>query len=68
MAGIYRSLEESGFLSGSSSGVQVVLGAYVDELQSYAPAASDASIFYQLSHMASTAKISSVCATTYIQI
>ncbi|WP_415326303.1 RagB/SusD family nutrient uptake outer membrane protein [Chryseobacterium sp. MMS23-Vi53] len=68
MAGVYRSLEEAGFLSGSSSGAQVVLGAYVDELQSYASATSDATIFYQLSHMASTAKINSLWTTTYSQI
>lgn len=68
MAGIYRSLEEQGFLSGSSSGAQVVLSAYVDELQSYAPAASDATIFYQLSHLPTSMKISSLWATTYTQI
>lgn len=68
MAGVYRSLEESGFLSGSSSGAQVILGAYVDELQSYASATSDATIFYQLSHMPSSAKISSLWTTTYSQI
>lgn len=68
MAGVYRSLEETGFLSGSSSGAQVVLGAYVDELQSYASATSDATIFYQLSHMASSTKISNLWTTTYTQI
>ena len=68
MAGVYRSLEESGFLSGSSSGAQVVLGAYVDELQSYAPATSDVSVFYQLSHMAGSSKISSLWTSTYSQI
>ncbi|MGG7437396.1 RagB/SusD family nutrient uptake outer membrane protein [Chryseobacterium arthrosphaerae] len=68
MAGVYRSLEETGFLSGSSSGAQVVLGAYVDELQSHAPAANDVSVFYQLSHMASSSKISSLWATAYTQI
>lgn len=68
MAGVYRSLEESGFLSGSSSGAQVILGAYIDELQSYASATSDATIFYQLSHMASSSKINSLWTTTYTQI
>lgn len=68
MAGIYRSLEEQGFLSGSSSGAQVILGAYVDELQSYASAASDLTIFYQLGHLPSSTKISSLWATTYTQI
>jgi hypothetical protein len=68
MAGIYRSLEEEGFLSGSDSGAQVVLSAYVDELQSYASASSDVSVFYSLSHMPSTNKISSLWTTTYTQI
>lgn len=68
MAGIYRSLEESGFLSGSSSGAQVIWGSYIDELQSYGAATTDASIFYQLSHTASTDKISTVWNTSYTQI
>lgn len=68
MAGVYRSLEESAFISGSSSGAQVILGAYVDELQSYASATSDVSIFYQLGHTASSGKISSLWTTTYSQI
>lgn len=68
MAGIYRSLEESGFLSGSSGGAQVILGAYVDELQSYAAPASDVSVFYQLGHMASSTKVSSLWTTSYSQI
>lgn len=68
MAGIYRSLDESGFLSGSSSGAQVVLGAYIDELQSYAAATSDASIFYQLSHLPTSSKITSMWTSTYAQL
>ena len=68
MAGVYRNLEEEGFLSGSQSGAQVILGVYVDELQSYASATSDTSIFYSLSHSAASTKISSLWATTYTQI
>lgn len=68
MAGVYRSLEEQGFLSGSSSGAQVILGAYVDELQAYGSATSDPTIFYQLSHLPSSAKIRSLWASTYTQI
>ncbi|MCD9855770.1 RagB/SusD family nutrient uptake outer membrane protein [Epilithonimonas sp. JDS] len=68
MAGIYRSLEDQGFLSGSSSGAQPILGAYVDELQSYGAATSDAAIFYQLAQMANTAKIKNLWAITYTQI
>lgn len=68
MAGVYRSLEESGFLSGATSGAQVILGAYVDELQSYAGATSDATVFYHLSHTAGTSKINSLWTTTYTQL
>lgn len=68
MAGIYRSLEEEGFLSGSQSGAQVILGAYVDELQSYASATNDTSVFYSLSHSPTTTKISSLWTTSYTQI
>lgn len=68
MAGVYRSLEETGFLSGSISGVQVILGAYVDELQSYAAATSDPGIFYQLAQTPVTTKINSLWTTTYSQI
>lgn len=68
MAGVYRSMEESGFLSGSTSGAQVIWGAYVDELQSYGAATTDASIFYQLGHMASTDKLNTLWTTSYTQI
>ena len=68
MAGVYRSLEETGFLSGSISGAQVILGAYVDELQSYAAATSDPGIFYQLAQTPVTTKINSLWTTTYSQI
>ncbi|MDQ0065153.1 hypothetical protein [Chryseobacterium lathyri] len=49
MAGIYRSLEESGFLSGSSGGAQSYVSCYTDELSSYAPAGSDTSQLFLLS-------------------
>lgn len=68
MAGVYRSLEETGFLSGSQSGAQVVLGAYTDELESYAVATNDASVFYQLTHLATSTKILSMWTTTYTQL
>ncbi|QEC43633.1 RagB/SusD family nutrient uptake outer membrane protein [Pseudobacter ginsenosidimutans] len=68
MAGVYRSLEETGFLSGSQSGAQVVLGAYTDELESYAVATNDASVFYQLTHLATSGKILSMWTTTYTQV
>lgn len=68
MAGIYRSLEETGFLSGSQNGAQVMLGAYVDELQSYAVATNDVSIFYTLSHNASSNKVSTLWTTSFTQL
>lgn len=68
MAGVYRSLDEQGFISGASSGAQVVMAAYVDELQAYGSATTDAAIFYQLSHMATTDKIKNLWTITYTQI
>ena len=68
MAGVYRSLDDQGFLSGSSSGAQLVMAAYVDELQAYGAAATDAAIFYQLSHVATTDKIKNLWTITYTQI
>lgn len=68
MAAVYRSVNETGFLSGGPSGAQILFGTYADELQSYANAGSDASIFYQLSHLAGTVKINSLWTTTYSQL
>lgn len=68
MAGVYRSLEETGFLSGSQNGAQVILSAYVDELQSYAVATNDVSIFYSLSHTSSSTGVNTLWNTTYTQI
>lgn len=68
MAAVYRSVYETGFISGGTSGAQILFGTYADELQSYASATSDATIFYQLSHLASTAKINSLWTTTYSQL
>jgi len=68
MAGVYRSLEETGFLSGAQNGAQVVLGTYIDELQSYAVATNDVSIFYSLTHNASSTKISNLWSATYTQL
>jgi len=68
MAGVYRSLDEQGFLSGAPSGAQLVLAAYADELQAYGLATTDAAIFYNLSHMATTDKIKNLWTITYTQI
>lgn len=68
MAGVYRSLEERGFLSGSQNGAQVVLSTYVDELQSYAAATNDVSIFYSLTHTASSAKVGTLWTVSYTQL
>ncbi|HAO07931.1 RagB/SusD family nutrient uptake outer membrane protein [Chryseobacterium mucoviscidosis] len=68
MAAVYRSVYETGFIAGGPSGAQILFGTYADELQSYANATSDATIFYQLSHLASTTKINSLWTTTYSQL
>lgn len=68
MAAVYRSVYETGFIAGGLSGAQILFGTYTDELQSYASATSDATIFYQLSHLASTTKINSLWTTTYSQL
>jgi len=68
MAAVYRSVYENGFIAGGPSGAQILFGTYADELQSYANATSDATIFYQLSHLASTTKINSLWTTTYSQL
>ncbi|WP_159476367.1 RagB/SusD family nutrient uptake outer membrane protein [Chryseobacterium sp. 18068] len=68
MAAVYRSVYETGFISGGNSGAQILFGTYADELQSYASATSDTTIFYQLSHLASSTKINSLWTTTYSQL
>ncbi|SKB63231.1 SusD family protein [Soonwooa buanensis] len=68
MAAVYRSVYETGFIAGGPSGAQILFGTYADELQSYASATSDATIFYQLSHLANTTKINSLWTTTYSQL
>lgn len=68
MAGIYRSLEESGFLSGSSGGAQSYLSCYTDELLSYAPAGNDTSQFYTLTHNALTQTVGNLWSVTYKQV
>ncbi|MBD3905407.1 RagB/SusD family nutrient uptake outer membrane protein [Chryseobacterium sp. Ch-15] len=68
MAAVYRSAYETGFISGGTSGAQILFGTYADELQSYASATSDATIFYQLSHLASATKINSLWTATYTQL
>lgn len=68
MAGVYSSFDRSGFLSGTSSGAAVFLGAYADELVSYQVSGTDISNCYQLSvtPQANTAK--TLWSATYAQI
>ncbi|RZM27775.1 MAG: RagB/SusD family nutrient uptake outer membrane protein [Pedobacter sp.] len=68
MAGIYRSVESSGFLSGSSSGAQSYLSCYTDELTSYAAAGSDNSQFFNLTHNALTPTVNNLWTVSYNQI
>lgn len=68
MAGIYRSLEGAGFLSGSSSGANIYLASYTDELTSYATATTPNSQFHLLSHSADSQGVSNIWSKTYSQI
>ena len=68
MAGIYRSLESSGFVSGSSTGAQSYLSCYTDELTSYALAGTDTSQFFSLTHNALTPTVNSLWTVSYNQI
>lgn len=68
MAGIYRSVESSGCLSGSSSGAQSYLSCYTDELTSYAAAGSDTSQFFNLTHNALTPTVNNLWKVSYNQI
>lgn len=68
MAAVYRSLEESGFLSGSSSGAQSYLSCYVDELTSYATSGSDTSQFFTLTHNQTTGTVLNLWTVSYKQI
>lgn len=68
MAGVYRSIESSGFLSGGSSGSSLYLGCYTDELTSYATSTADTSIFYLLTHQTDSSRIYTLWSSTYKQI
>jgi len=68
MAGVYRGLEASGFLSGGSSGWSLYMGCYTDELVSYAAATADTSSFYLLTHNAASSRVYSIWSATYKQI
>jgi len=68
MAGVYRSIESSGFLSGGSSGASVYLGCYTDELMSHAAATADTSAFYLLTQNASSTRVYNLWSASYKQI
>ena len=68
MAGVYRAIESSGFLSGGSSGSSLYLGCYTDELTSYATSTADTSIFYLLTHQTDSSRIYTLWSSTYKQI
>lgn len=68
MAGVYRNLDSTGFLSGSLSGGGLYLGCYSDELTSYQPPASDIDQVYQLSTHPLSEVVKSLWGTTYNQI
>lgn len=68
MAGVYRSLESSGFLAGTSTGAPAILSTYTDELESFAPVGSDFSQFYNMTHNAVTASIKDLWTVSYNQV
>jgi len=68
MAGVYNSLQLAGFLCGSSSGSNVSLACYTDELNSLENPFSDLSQFFLLTHNASNSFVGNLWATTYNQI
>lgn len=68
MAGIYRALEESGFLSGGASGAGLYLACYSDEFSSYAAMTADVSEFDFLTHNTRSSAVSSIWTNSYKQI
>lgn len=68
MAGVYRSLDERGYLSGSPLGGGIYLGCYADELISYQSANSDLTQLYQLSLNPQSKIAKTLWDTTYNQI
>ena len=68
MAGVYRSLEEKGFLSGSSMGAGVYMGCYADELVSYEVNTSNFAQFYRTTINAQSNVVKTLWNDSYSQI
>lgn len=68
MAGVYRSLFATGYLSGSSQGAGMYLGCYTDELISYQPQSTGISQFYQLGITPQSSIIRNLWEVSYNQI
>lgn len=68
MAGVYRSLEEKGFLSGSSTGGGVYMGCYADELTSHQVSTSNLSQFFSISINPQSVAVKNLWNDTYAQI
>lgn len=68
MAGVYRNLDETGFLSGSSMGGGYYLGCYTDELISFGLPTSNPNQLYQLNIHPLSGVVKSLWGTTYNQI
>lgn len=68
MAGVYRSLFATGYLSGSSQGAGMYLGCYTDELICYQPQSSGISQFYQLGITPQSTIIRNLWEVTFNQI
>lgn len=68
MSGVYRSLEERGFLSGSSFGAGAYMGCYADELISYQISTASMTLFYNNTLNPQSNVIKTLWNDTYNQI
>ena len=68
MAGVYRSLDDRGFLSGATLGGGMYLGAYADELVSYQVSTSDLSQLHLLTVNPQSLVVQTLWANTYSQL
>jgi hypothetical protein len=68
MAGVYRSLEEKGFLSGSSTGGGGYMGCYADELVSYQISTSNLTQLYSVTVNPQSNVVKTLWNDTYNQI
>lgn len=68
MAGVYRSIEEKGFLTGSSMGISAYMGCYADELTAHETTNSNLVQFYRLTLNPQANLIKTLWNDTYNQV